>query len=61
MFEFECKFMVQGDIVELDVNSRQNGGPTVVTADDCCNECRKNSKASHCPCTLPLTPCLAAI
>ena len=61
VFEFECKFMVQGDIVELDVNSRQNGGPTVVTADDCCNECRKNSKASHCPCTLALTPCLAAI
>ncbi|KAK9906626.1 hypothetical protein WJX75_005193 [Coccomyxa subellipsoidea] len=36
----------QGDIVVLDVNSQQSGGPTVTTADDCCNECRKNSKCN---------------
>jgi hypothetical protein len=36
--------VLQGDIVVLDVNSQQSGGPTVTTADDCCNECRKNSK-----------------
>jgi hypothetical protein len=37
---------MQGDIVVLDVNSRQQGGPVVTTADDCCNECRKNKQVA---------------
>ena len=47
---------MQGDIVLLDVNSRQQG-QQVVTADDCCNACRQNRHVS-----LPFheAPCTAA-
>lgn len=48
--------VLQGDIVVLDVNSQQSGGPTVTTADDCCNECRKNSRVSLMPGSCSRTP-----
>lgn len=47
--------VLQGDIVVLDVNSQQSGGPTVTTADDCCNECRKNTRVSLMPDSCALT------